>query len=210
MLLSIRTTRHNRTPDNRPSADAPLHERLFGEQSRIFYVFIGIWTALTAALTVAAAMHAPHRLLEVGSGLALPIFWLLQGSPDRRLQAAALAIMGALIWSEFEVPLVVILAAAVATSAVTMICESMARREVAAMETMTRRERRPNVLRFYAVSACSTALVAVPGAFVVHGFLLGRGWDAQTAGYIIAGGSVLLGYVLYRKVRDELPVPVGG
>lgn len=209
MLSSLPSARNDATRRHRP-ADLPLHERLFGDHSGLFYIWMSLWIGVTAALLAASVVYAPHRTPEAIGALALPIFFLIVESPSRRVQAVAMAIMGGLLWSHLVVGTALIAAAAVGTGLATYVCEAVIRRELARLPGLTGRQRLPNLARLVSATVVGWALVAIPGALIVYAHLLGWGWAAETAGYIVAGALVLLALIVCRKLADEIPGPADG
>lgn len=210
MMLSSLPSSHKDDSDSRPQADAPLHERLFGEHSTWFYVGITLWITVMLAMLIFSAVYAPHRLPQAIGSFALPIFCLLGGSPSRRMQAVPAGIMGSLIWSYLQVGPLRVAAAGLATGLAAYVCAEVIHRELAALTGQTRRQRLPTLARLISAVVVACSLVAVPGALVVHGYLTGRGWSPETAAYLVAGGLAILGAVVYHKVADEIPGTVDG
>jgi hypothetical protein len=209
MMLSSLPSARNGAGRTR-TADLPLHARLFGEHGTIFYLATGVFVAAMSALVVSSVLYAPRHTPQALGLLALSIFILISGSPSRRIQALALAIMGGLICSHLEPGPLLVAVAAVATGLVNYVCASAVNRELAALTGLTRRERRPVLARLAMAVVVSWGTVTAPGALVVFRYLLERGLREDTAGLLIGAGVGLLAVLVYRGLRDQIPDPAEG
>ena len=90
---------NNRSPNTGPNAQPPLHERLFGEHSKWFYIWISFCLAFVLA---ELALRPLPKMLENFGALSGPLFLLLIGSPDPRIRAVVFGMLCGLLWSEAE------------------------------------------------------------------------------------------------------------
>lgn len=190
-----------------PRNTAALHERLFGDDSAPFYIGISICLGLSALPLVHALLSVPARITESLGALAIPLFFLLQGSPDLRVKSVALAIMGGLLWSHVDNRILVVMIGSSVTGALYYVSETNIERGLDRLATLRRTERAWTVVAVAGATATTWALLAVPGGGAIYSQVAAKGHDPLTATIIVAVGAGLLAYVLQRQLRDRLPSP---
>jgi hypothetical protein len=207
MMLSNLPINSNRSSGTGPAARPPLHERLFGEHSKWFYVAMGLWFALAIVQLMIAVLYRPDRLDDLFRHFAFPLFILLQGSPHRRIRSVAAGVVAGSFWHETDIGMTVAVTAGVASAIISYAGGRLSDQAREQLKTLTRERRTPTVLRLAFAEFIQAPLVVVPVVLVAHRYLIERGWNPTDVQLLI--GAVMAVGISWavRRLRDSLPFP---
>jgi hypothetical protein len=204
MMLSNLPLNNNRSPNTGPNAQPPLHERLFGEHSKWFY----IWIIGSLAFVLAElALRPLPKMLENFGALSGPLFLLLIGSPDPRIRAVVFGMLCGLLWSEAEFEPLTAVPVALAAILVYLAATKVTARIRVRIALMTRRERKPLVALLTAMELGQAVFFLAPASLIVYGYLAGRGAHPVDAQLLIGAGVGLWLVMMIRQLWNDLPAP---